>query len=101
VAKEIKMADNNDVVMIAQQAVGLIFLVVCWDSFDNVHCFFYKCEAGVFGISVEKGVQQGTWTFTILVCHMVVQWSCANPQGQANGINMKAMLHQCNCLICK
>ena len=56
------MADNDAVIA---QAVGLIFLVFCWDSFGNVHGFFYKCEVGVFGISVEKGVEEETWTFTI------------------------------------
>ena len=58
---EIKMAGNNDVVI----AGCLIFVLCCWDSFNNVHCFFYKCEAGTFCINVDKGIEKGTWTFTI------------------------------------
>ena len=57
---EIKMADNNNIVL-----AGMIFVLFCWDSFGNVHGFFYKCEAGTFCINVEKGVEQDTWTFTI------------------------------------
>lgn len=63
VAKGTNMADNDNRVVI--QVASLIFLLLCWDSFGNIHGFIYKCNAGTFDIGVEKGVEEGTWTFTI------------------------------------
>ena len=55
------MADNNDLVI----AGCLMFVLCCWDSFSNVHCFFYKCEAGAFCINLGIGNEKRTWTFAI------------------------------------